>query len=127
MAWGAPWPGRYSASAAATAAAVVYLDPPYPQTTRYDREYAVLDELLDDAPPERPPPTLDELLDAARHIPLVLLSYGGPTATLEDLVETVGAHRRVVRALAVPYRHLESIASKEKNDANHEFIVVARR
>ncbi len=111
---------------AETGADVLYLDPPYPGTSRYDREYAVLDELLGDEPRERAPPTLDELLTAARHIPLVVLSYGGPTVTLDDLVATVGAQRRVVRALAVPYPHLRSIASKEKNDANREFIVVAR-
>ena len=56
-----------------------------------------------------------------------MLSYGGPTVTLDDLIETVGAYREVVRAVAIPYPHLRSIASKEKSDANREFIVVARR
>lgn len=33
-------------------AAVVYLDPPSPGTSRYEREYAALDALLGDAPPK---------------------------------------------------------------------------
>ncbi len=106
---------------------VLYLDPPYPGTSRYEREYAALDTALGDAPTERPPPTIEQLLDAAREIPLVVLSYGGPTVTLDELVETVGAYREVVRAVAIPYPHLRSIASKEKSDANCEFIVLARR
>lgn len=110
-----------------SAADVLYLDPPYPGTSRYEREYAALDAALGDVPPERPPPTLEQLLDAARDIPLVVLSYGGPTVTLDELVESVNVHREVVRAVAIPYPHLRSIASKEKNDANREFIVLARR
>ena len=106
---------------------MLYLDPPYAGTSRYDREYAVLDELLGDATPqERAPPTVDELLAAAAHVPLLVLSYGGPTAALDDLAAKVGAHRTVLRAVAVPYPHLQSLASKEKNDANREYLIVAR-
>ena len=112
---------------AETAPDVLYLDPPYAGTTRYDREYAVLDELLRDAAPEHPPPSLDELLAAAHDIPLLVLSYGGPTASLDRLTATVARHRTVLRALAVPYPHLRSIATKEKNDGNREFLVVAGR
>ena len=96
---------------AETAPDVLYLDPPYAGTTRYDREYAVLDELLRDAAPEHPPPSLDELLAAAHDIPLLVLSYGGPTASLDRLTATVARHRTVLRALAVPYPHLRSIAT----------------
>ena len=108
-----------------TAADVVYLDPPYPGTTSYGREYAVLDALLGDDPAGRPPPALDDLLGCARHVPVVLLSYGGPTVTLEGLVAQVSRHRPVRRELEVPYRHLGSIASEEKNATNKEYLIVA--
>ena len=75
---------------------MLYLDPPYAGTTSYDRAYAVIDGLLDDRPPERAPPTLDELLAAAEHVPLVVLSYGGPTLTLEELRAEVARHLLVV-------------------------------
>ena len=108
-------------------AEVLYLDPPYPGTTGYAKEYAVLDALLGDEVGRSAPPTLDRLLDAARHIPLLLLSYGGPAITLEDLVARVRHHHPVLRALSVPYRHLSSIASEVKNATNKEFLVVAGR
>jgi D12 class N6 adenine-specific DNA methyltransferase len=106
---------------------VLYLDPPYPKTAAYEHEYAVLDLLLGDSPPSGTAPTLDDLLDAGRESALVVLSYGGPTVTLDQLTATVSAHRRVLRALAIPYRHLGSIASEEKNAQNREYLVVAGR
>lgn len=106
---------------------VLYLDPPYPGTCAYEDEYAVLDAILGDAPDKGAAPTLDALMDAARAHELVVLSYGGPTLTLGQLVATVSAHRRVQRALAIPYRHLGSIASEEKNATNREYLVVAGR
>ena len=112
---------------AATEADILYLDPPYAGTTRYENAYAVIDELLDDRPPAGRAPTLDQLLTAADHVPLVVLSYGGPTTTLTDLEAQVERHRPVLRALAVPYAHLRSIATKEKTDGNHEFLIVAGR
>ena len=109
-----------------TPADVVFLDPPYPDTTGYANAYAVLDDLLGDQPPDTAP-ALDELLDASRHIPWLLLSYGGPTVTLDGLVHTVGQHRAVVEARAVPYPHLRAVASEQKNATNHEFLILARR
>lgn len=110
---------------AATAADVLYLDPPYPGTAGYTDAYAPLDAILGDHELSGAPPTLDELFEAAHHIPLVALSYGGPTETLESLVERVARHRPVLRAIAVPYPHLQSIARKERSRANREFIVIA--
>lgn len=112
---------------ATTGADVLYLDPPYPGTTSYGREYAVLDALLGDDTPGSAPPSLNDLLDVAGRVPLVLLSYGGPTISLEGLVAQVGRHRRVLRSLAIPYRHLGSIASEEKNATNNEYLVIAGR
>lgn len=112
---------------ASTEADVVYLDPPYPGTTSYVKEYSVLDALLGDEPSGSAPPTVDDLLDAARHVRLLLLSYGGPTVTLEKLVARVGHHRPVRRALAIPYPHLGSIATKEKNATDKEYLILASR
>ena len=106
---------------------VLYLDPPYPGTTSYEREYAVLDELLGAPIARHRAPSLDELLDAAREHPVVVLSYGGPTMTLAELSSTVARHRTVRRAVAIPYRHLGSIASEEKNAQNREFLVLGVR
>jgi hypothetical protein len=110
-----------------TDAGVAYLDPPYAQTTAYDHEYAPLDALLRDAGEHPSVPTLDELLDAAASVPLVLLSYGGPSVTLASLEATVARHRSVLAAHAIPYRHLGSIASEEKNASNREYLILSRR
>jgi len=110
---------------ARTQADVLYLDPPYAGTTAYDKEYAVLDDILGDGAEFGLPPSLDELLEAASHIPLVLLSYGGPTVNLDSLIVQVRRHRPVRRALAIPYPHLGSIASAAKTAENKEYIVVA--
>ena len=110
----------------ATEADVLVLDPPYPQTMEYADAYAPLDALLGAAPvPE--PPTLDDLLDAGRRAPWLLLTYGGPTAALDDVVARVERHRTVVTARAVPYRHLAAIASETKNATNTELLLIARR
>ncbi len=115
------------ASISSHRADLLYLDPPYPGTTSYAREYAVLDALLGDDPSRAPAPSLDDLLEAAREVPLVVLSFGGPTVSLETLIQQVRRHRPVKTAHAIPYRHLGSIASEEKNRANREFVVVACR
>lgn len=106
---------------------VLYLDPPYPSTTGYIDVYGPLDQILGDIANMTPPPTLDALFDAARDVPLVVLSYGGPRVTLDGLVAIVGRHRPVLRALAIPYPHLRSLATKEKNRENREYLVVAGR
>ena len=108
-----------------TSADVAYLDPPYPGTTGYVRTYAAVDALLGDAGPSGSPPSLDELLDAARRIPLVVLSYGGPDQTLDTVVPVIQRHRPVLRALAVPYTHLRAIAKETSNATNTELLILA--
>ena len=112
---------------AETAADVVYLDPPYPGTTAYGPTYRVLDALLGDNPGSTRVPSLDALLRVSEHVPLLVLSYGGRGVTLDELAAHVGRHRHVVKALEVPYAHLQSIASEEKNVRNRAFLVVATR
>jgi len=58
-----------------------------------------LDEILGDQHLDARVPGIDELLQAASHIPTVVLSYGGPTITLAQLTSLVARHRRVQRAL----------------------------
>jgi SAM-dependent methyltransferase len=111
-----------------TRADIVYLDPPYPGTTSYDREYGPLDALLGDEDRTAvTPPTLDELLTAAANVPLVVISYGGPGQDLDKVVATVGKYRPLLSAAAVPYPHLRSIAGEERNAKNKEYIVIAGR
>jgi D12 class N6 adenine-specific DNA methyltransferase len=112
---------------ARTTADVVYLDPPYPGTTRYEREYAPLDVLLGDVDLPAEPISIPALLDAAHEAKVVVLSYGGPTTTLEGLVTLVARHRLVVHALAISYAHLRSIATEKKNETNREYLIVAGR
>ena len=109
---------------------IVYLDPPYPNTTSYEREYAVLDDLLEGAPRpassfSRSPELLRELFKACRRIPVWLVSLNNAALELEEILDLVRWHRRNVRFIEVPYPHLGSIASKEKNAENREFIVLA--
>ena len=117
--------GDARAVLARTAADIAYLDPPYPGTTGYARAYAAVDALLGDDRRSGSPPSLDALLDAARKIPLVLLSYGGPGQTLDTVVPVVQRHRPVRRALAVPYPHLRALATEATNAANTEFLILA--
>lgn len=110
-----------------TATDVVYLDPPYAGTSGYSTIYRAIDRLIGDDLTAARVPSLDDLLAVSQHIPTLVLSYGGPTVTLESLTEQVERYRKVRHALAIPYAHLRSLAREEKNRANREFIIVATR
>ena len=112
----------------AIAPEVVYLDPPFPGTTAYGRAYAVLDALIgDDGPAREAPPRLDELLDAARDVPIAVISYGGPRTDLEHLTAVAGRHRCVRVARSIPYPHLAAVAKEVNRARNHELLVMATR
>ena len=107
------------------------MDPPYPSTTSYEREYAVLDDLLEgETRPassfSRSADVLPALFEACRHIPVWLISLNNAALELEELLDLVRQHRPNVRALEVPYRHLGSIASENKNERNREYVVLAK-
>jgi len=119
--------GDARAILAHTGADIVYLDPPYAGTTSYTDSYAPLDAVLGDDPATIAPPGLDELLEGSRAAPWLVLSYGGPALTLDDLTATVGRHRPVLRALAVPYPHLRALATTAHAQSNREYLVVAGR
>jgi hypothetical protein len=109
---------------------IVYLDPPYAGTTSYEHEYAVLDHLLEGEARavslfSKSTELLGELLRASAHIPLFLISLDNTALSLEELTDVVRSQRRNVRALEVPYRHLASIASEEKNARSREYLVLA--
>jgi len=109
---------------------VVYFDPPYPGTTTYEKEYRALDILLEgrELAPSRfsdEAGALEELFQAASHIPVWLVSLNNTVLTLDELMDMIRGHRQEVRSVQVPYSHLGSIASEEKNAENREYIVLA--
>jgi 16S rRNA G966 N2-methylase RsmD len=111
---------------------VVDLDPPYGGTQSYERAFALIDDFLGaDALPvsrfsgRRPP--LDDLLDACRHIPVLVLSMGNAVFDEQSLTELVGHHRDVRRVLSIPFRHYGALATSEKNARNREFLVLATK
>ena len=108
-----------------TVADVVYLDPPYPGTTRYGPSYRLVDALVGDEQSAAPTPSLEEVLEAAVHVPLLVLSYGGPGLALSDVTATVRRFRPIHRALSIPYPRLRAIAKEETNARSSEFLIVA--
>jgi hypothetical protein len=112
---------------------VVYLDPPYAGTASYEREYAVLDELLEGGVKpvssfsgQEPP--LAELLELCASTPVLLLSYYGlNSGDAESVRALVARTHRVSQVLEVPYRHLGSIAGADRNRRNRELLIVATR
>ncbi len=134
---GAIFPGRGFASQmdavdflGRTQGEVVYFDPPYPGTTTYEKEYRALDILLEgrQLPPSRfssHTEALDELFQAASHIPAWLVSLNNAILNLDQLLDLVRRHRPELKAVEVPYRHLGSIACEEKNATNREYVVLA--
>lgn len=112
---------------------VLYLDPPYPGTLAYERANRVLDTLLlqqvpkckvEVSPFSESVNTLHPLLDAARHIPIWVLSYGNRCIELPELVELVQCHAgsRIVRGYQRTYQHLSHVS---KNQNNQELLVIA--
>jgi adenine-specific DNA methylase len=110
---------------------IAYFDPPYPGTSSYEREYRILDEILEgSAKPISPfsaksgAGLLDTLFEKAAGIPVWVLSLGNATTTLEDLDSKMRQHGREVHSTAVRYAHKAAVASVEARQSNREFIVV---
>lgn len=110
---------------------IAYFDPPYPGTTSYEREYRILDEILEGSSRPVSPFSaksgaglLDTLFERAAHIPVWVLSLGNATTTLEDLESKMRGFGREVHSTAVRYAHKASQASEEARRSNREFIVV---
>jgi hypothetical protein len=114
-----------------TQADVVYFDPPYPGVMSYEKEYRVIDEILEGATKPTSPFTakdgaamIDGLFERAGHIPVWLLSLGNEVVTIGELEEKMRRLGRETRAIEIAYQHLPSVATEEKKAANREFLVV---
>jgi hypothetical protein len=110
---------------------VMYADPPYPNVMSYEREYAVIDQMLEGATRETSPFTardgasmIDTLLERAVHIPIWALSFGNAVASLEDLEAKMTRLGRLTKAIAIRYQHLPAIATAEKKEQNREYLLI---
>lgn len=110
---------------------VAYLDPPYCAVMSYEREYKVIDSILEGASRPTSPFTardgaamLDTLFERAIHIPVWVLSYGNVGNGIEELAAKMARLGRETRSIAIKYAHLPAVATAEKSAANREFLVV---
>ena len=97
----------------------------------YEKEYRIIDELLEGAARPTSPFTakdgavlIDGLLERARHIPIWLLSLGNEVVSLSDLDEKMRRLGRRTRAIEIRYQHLPALATEEKKARNREYLVV---
>jgi adenine-specific DNA-methyltransferase len=109
---------------------VAYFDPPYPGVMSYEKEYKVIDEILEGISRPTSPFTakdgafmLDVLFEQARHIPVWTLSLGNKVASLQELEAKMAKHGRQTRAIALRYQHLPAVATAEKKATNKEFLI----
>jgi adenine-specific DNA methylase len=110
---------------------VAYFDPPYPGVMSYEKEYRVIDQILEGAARPTSPFTakdgaamIDGLLERAGHIPIWLLSLGNEVVGLDELADKMRRLGRETRALEIRHQHLPAIATAEKRERNREFVVV---
>ena len=110
---------------------VAYFDPPYPGVMSYEREYRVIDEILEGAARPTSPFTardgaglIDTLFERARHIPVWVLSLGNAVVGLDELEAKMARLGRITRAIEIRYQHLPAVATSEKKETNREFLVV---
>jgi len=110
---------------------VAYFDPPYPGVMSYEKEYKVIDLILEGATHPTSPFTardgaamIDGLFERAGHIPIWLLSLGNEVVTLGELEEKMRRLGRETRSFEIKHQHLPAIATAEKRERNREFLVV---
>jgi len=110
---------------------VAYFDPPYPGVMSYEKEYRVIDEILEGVTRPTSPFTakdgaamIDGLLASAGHIPIWILSLGNEVVTLGELEEKMKRLGRETHALEIKHQHLPAVAKEEKKRANREFLVI---
>jgi adenine-specific DNA methylase len=109
---------------------LLYLDPPYGGTLSYEEEYRIIDEILG----EHHEPSafsgrdgldyLAALLSECQAYPLWVISYGNAVADLQTVTAAVERFRPA-RAIEIAYSHMTAVATKEKREANREFIILA--
>lgn len=110
---------------------VAYFDPPYPGVMSYEREYKVVDEILEGISRPTSPFTaktgaamLDGLFERAAHIPIWLLSLGNAVVHADELEAKMLRHGRKTKAITMKYQHLPAVATKEKKASNREILVI---
>jgi len=110
---------------------VAYFDPPYPGVMSYEKQYAMIDLILEGVQRSTSPFTgrdganmLDGLFERAVHIPIWILSLGNAVVTVEELEGKMAKHGRRTKAIALKYQHLPAVATDEKKATNKEFIVL---
>lgn len=110
---------------------IAYFDPPYPGVMSYEREYKVIDEILEGESRKTSPFTakdgatmIDGLFDKAMHIPIWLLSLGNEVVEIDELEAKMKRLGRKTRAIEIKHQHLAAVATDEKKKRNLEFLVV---
>lgn len=110
---------------------VAYFDPPYPGVMSYEKEYKIIDEIIEGVSRSTSPFTakngaemIDTLFEKAPHIPIWLLSLGNEVVGLDELEAKMKRLGRTTRALEIKYQHLQAVATPEKNERNREFLVI---
>ncbi len=110
---------------------VAYFDPPYPGVMSYEKEYRIIDQLLEGTTRPTSPFTaktgasmLDILFERATHIPVWILSLGNEVVTIGELEAKMIKLGRQTKAIAIKYQHLPAVATAEKKRDNREFLVV---
>jgi len=109
---------------------MVYLDPPYAGTQRYDEGFALVDELLFS---ENTFPATDfsssvdalhALLESVQHIPTWILSYGNQQIDLDGLEAVVQKHakNRKVKGYSKCYSHMRHLTERRNNQ---ELLIIA--
>jgi hypothetical protein len=113
---------------------VLYLDPPYPETETYERNYWALDGILqNEAPPTGPSRFsraggwrhMGDIFDSAGEIPAWVTSVGGKGVEVEELAELMRERGRQVQTHAIRYGHITSKENDETKATSHEYILVA--
>jgi 16S rRNA G966 N2-methylase RsmD len=110
---------------------IFYADPPYAATRGYEAHYKVLDQILGEETRPMSPFTvqggarmIDTLLERAKHIPIVVLSFGNETVSLQELEQKFVQHGRATRAIEIPYARLAALSKGEKSGRDRELLVV---
>lgn len=110
---------------------VAYFDPPYPGVMSYERQYRVLDEMLEGSVRATSPFTardgasvIDQLFERAQHVPIWLLSLGNAVVSIDELESKMSRLGRTTKAIEIDYQHLPAVATEAKKATNREFLVI---
>jgi hypothetical protein len=116
---------------------VLYLDPPYPDTEGYGRNYVGIDSILEGKEVSAKEgrftdkqgwKELGPVLQAAKDIPLVVLSLGAESkhVGVDELTALMQEHGREVESQTLKYSLLQSRGT-DKSDRKREFILTGKK